>query len=623
MLFKRILSLVLCVALSLSFGAITVLASSGPSKAAMPSSYPAAGTYDVDYMDVRLGTATPGAKIWYTMDGSDPKTSATRVYFDPINAGSIATAARFGAGRNSENYNVVIKAYAEADGLADSDVNTFVYNFVYSIRRGQYVTEILREGTADVPGLIKITDDYRVNMFLIVGSESALLIDGANETQAGILPGLIDNLTGGLPYVMALTHPDGDHVGAIPTINAAGIDIYVPRDGLSRYPSGPTYKPMDEGHEFDLGNTTVIQYQMYGHSTASVVFLCEKTGDLFTGDSFGNTNPWGMNSGLLSNFPLEDYHTNLVRLRDVLDGRAIRCWKAHDPLPTMFQPFMNNMIAVTMDAAIRGEAAVIPNVRSGSNGGGPGTPMFGYGNYRVDHDAVALHANYAVAGERVRTYQALLAAGFFPEAAPLTPYIYIDGPSELPQNATTATYTFSALNMPEDVSAISLTFRVSADFFTERSAGAIGWGVLADSGWSTSGAFLERTVTLTTAGGTTGDFDFYSAAFNINSGVSGNARVEIVDVSAAFPGGMVSLTVSGNFITSIGSFSKYDVNRDGVVDLADVAAGAFFFMANSNDAAWSTLLDFGALKVSAERCDVNGDGRVDIEDLILILNNYS
>ena len=34
-------------------------------------------------MNVSLTTATPGATIWYTVDGSDPRTSTSRTQFIP------------------------------------------------------------------------------------------------------------------------------------------------------------------------------------------------------------------------------------------------------------------------------------------------------------------------------------------------------------------------------------------------------------------------------------------------------------------------------------------------------------------------------------------------------------
>lgn len=60
---------------------------------------------------------------------------------------------------------------------------------------------------------------------------------------------------------------------------------------------------------------------------------------------------------------------------------------------------------------------------------------------------------------------------------------------------------------------------------------------------------------------------------------------------------------------SVRSGASYDVNRDGMVDQLDVTTCQRWYQAKSVDADWST----------ASVCDVNGDNKVDIEDMIVIL----
>ena len=57
--------------------------------------------------------------------------------------------------------------------------------------------------------------------------------------------------------------------------------------------------------------------------------------------------------------------------------------------------------------------------------------------------------------------------------------------------------------------------------------------------------------------------------------------------------------------------AKYDLNNDGVVDQLDLAIALSFFTVNGGDANWN----------SAKIADFNNDGRVDIEDFILLLNH--
>jgi hypothetical protein len=82
-----------------------------PSQVAVPTPSTGAGTYNTS-QNVSLSTATAGAIIYYTTDGSDPRTSSTRVlYSAPINISETIT----------------IKAYAVKDNMSDSDVVSFTY----------------------------------------------------------------------------------------------------------------------------------------------------------------------------------------------------------------------------------------------------------------------------------------------------------------------------------------------------------------------------------------------------------------------------------------------------------------------------------------------------------------
>ena len=80
-----------------------------PEQAAMPAFSPAAGEYTGE-QTISISSATEGATIRYTTDGSDPaETSA--VYEGPITVSETTT----------------IKAYAVKEGLIDSDIATAVY----------------------------------------------------------------------------------------------------------------------------------------------------------------------------------------------------------------------------------------------------------------------------------------------------------------------------------------------------------------------------------------------------------------------------------------------------------------------------------------------------------------
>ena len=105
-----------------------------------PIANPPAGTYSTA-QSVSLSSETSGAIIFCTIDGSDPRTSGTRMIFN--GAITIST-------------NTTIKAYAKKEGMADSDVAIFSYTieappvgaYVYSV-----TPTILYEGP-NSPGIL-------------------------------------------------------------------------------------------------------------------------------------------------------------------------------------------------------------------------------------------------------------------------------------------------------------------------------------------------------------------------------------------------------------------------------------------------------------------------------------
>ncbi|ABI68077.1 Ig-like domain-containing protein [Syntrophomonas wolfei] len=92
---------------------------------AAPTANPPAGTYSTA-QSVSLSSETIDASIFCTIDGSDPKTSSSRMIFN--GAITIST-------------DTTIKAYAKKEGMADSDVVSFSYTieapsvgaYVYSV----------------------------------------------------------------------------------------------------------------------------------------------------------------------------------------------------------------------------------------------------------------------------------------------------------------------------------------------------------------------------------------------------------------------------------------------------------------------------------------------------------
>ncbi len=169
------------------------------------------------------------------------------------------------------------------------------------------------------PIVMEISDNsFAVNefglatMFIIVGSESALVID----TGMGCFDfkELIESITS-LPYKVVLTHGHLDHIGGIDQFDEVYLhpsDFYKidsaskeereksckhlyglegdkdvwdfskvePREWQKR----PNIIPLADGMEFDLGDRKIISIYTPGHSKGGMCFLDNKTHILFSGD---------------------------------------------------------------------------------------------------------------------------------------------------------------------------------------------------------------------------------------------------------------------------------------------------------------------------------------------------
>jgi len=79
----------------------------------------------------------------------------------------------------------------------------------------------------------------------------------------------------------------------------------------------------------------------------------------------------------------------------------------------------------------------------------------------------------------------------------------------------------------------------------------------------------------------------------------------------------------GNGITKI--YNVYDLNKDGIVDLLDLGIMLLYVGYTKDDPQWDTLIktyDSKDNPITPSTCDVNGDGEVDMSDLVELMANF-
>jgi len=72
--------------------------------------------------------------------------------------------------------------------------------------------------------------------------------------------------------------------------------------------------------------------------------------------------------------------------------------------------------------------------------------------------------------------------------------------------------------------------------------------------------------------------------------------------------------------------NKYDLNKDGFIDLIDLGIMLLYVGYNEDDPDWDTLVkvyDKNGKGITPKDCDVNGDGEIDMADIVELLANMS
>ena len=185
----------------------------------------------------------------------------------------------------------------------------------------------------------------------------------------------------------------------------------------------------------------------------------------------------------------------------------------------------------------------------------------------------------------------------------------LDGEREVSVETDELTYTVSVADATR-VATATVTMAVSGNVVNVTPVGAGDWYVLV----STYENGVLTAIVCNNAG-VTGADDMLNVIVTTD-GENGTVSVEMTDVVVSAYVGWegetyVNVALGNTKVTTEIYYNTYDVNQDGVVNQLDITRAQRCYGDSEGVAHWNP------------RADVNGDKTVDIEDMILILNNYT
>lgn len=351
-------------------------------KAAIPSAYPAAGVFEFSSIHVDLSCAMPNASIHYTLDGSTP-TESSPVY-------SRADGLLPLRGIHGQDVAHTIRAVTIAEGCAPSDVVAFTYRFCCP-PKGVFRHQFLRELSADTAALVRIEDFDLDKMYLLIGTERAVLID-AGWDKEGDLPGLCRTLIGrDIPLDLVIAHGHPDHIAQIHRFLEAGCTVYLPHADLEAaksfgYDIDPAVVRDIAGDTvFDLGCTRLRSYLVSGHTPGGIVILDENTGDLFASDELGSNRRYVPDTAWLqlSGCSMEGCLKGVDEFLTATKGKLTRIFTGHNDEILDANAYLAALRRALAQVVECGEAVLSPSLRSAAESFGSGTATI-VGNWRLD-----------------------------------------------------------------------------------------------------------------------------------------------------------------------------------------------------------------------------------------------
>ncbi|MCL1810321.1 MAG: amidohydrolase family protein [Clostridiales bacterium] len=191
----------------------------------------------------------------------------------------------------------------------------------------------------------------------------------------------------------------------------------------------------------------------------------------------------------------------------------------------------------------------------------------------------------------------------------------------------------------EDVLSVELEFEVDGSMLASKGVVPLsGFTAIDGIAWrSAGGSVWKGAVTLGyPAGDSTGFTSFAGtdiATFVFAPRAMGDATMKLTVFRVVELDGKVTQYVNAAIENSIATtnidqlvYSKYDLNRDNAVDALDLGIMLLYCGFDSDSPNWSTLVKVNDSKgkgVTASMCDVNGDGVIDMLDLLDLFIHYT
>jgi glyoxylase-like metal-dependent hydrolase (beta-lactamase superfamily II) len=336
--------------------------STGAPAVATPTAFPPPGTY-ITTESVALLCATPGAEIHYTLDGTDPNASSP--VFDPY---KLLWVGAVNNGDTGLKTGYTIRAIALKSGMRRSEIATFQYTIARADKTAYVAENVL-------PGVIMIHDYANDKMFVLPGSQKALLIDSGMGT--GDLKDFIRQRIGNLPLEVVFTHFHGDHTGQsdqfiddsvehISSADRAQVVALLRRKGASQESIDRNLRNIQEGDVIDLGDRKLTVYQVPGHTPGSIVLLEKATGYLFSGDSFGSNGPTVPDAFWLqfgSSPPVDEYLSTLEVFRSKVGSDVKYILTGHNDHPLQGETYLDNLQRAAQRLVDDGVKVLVPSWR--------------------------------------------------------------------------------------------------------------------------------------------------------------------------------------------------------------------------------------------------------------------